>query len=211
MLPLGGKPLIHHALDEAARAGAEEVIVVMAPWKEELKSYLSRINAPVRVRVALQEQPLGVGDAVVRAEATPPFGVLLPDDVITTAEPWPSLLARSADGAAGLCLREVPEEETHRFGIATVADGMVVDLVEKPSPGTQRSNLAVFGRYIVNQEVLTAIGGRTDTGEIEITEAFRAAASTSLGVAAILYQGHVFDCGTPESYREAEAAYRGLA
>jgi UTP--glucose-1-phosphate uridylyltransferase len=211
MLPLGGKPLIQHALDEAARAGAEEVIVVIAPWKEALRSYLSRINTPVRVRIALQDEPHGIGDAVIKADVTPPFGLLLPDDVIVTAEPWPSLLARSAGGAAALCVREVPDNESDRFGIATVAGEMVVDLVEKPPPGTTSSNLATFGRYVVNEAVLAAIGGRSGTGEIEITDAFRAACSTPPGVAAVRYEGRIFDCGTPESYREAKAAYSRLA
>lgn len=211
MLPLGGKPLIQHALDEAVRAGAEEVVVVIAPWKEAIRSYLSRINSPVPVRLAVQEVPSGIGDAVARAGVAPPFGVLLPDDVILTAEPWPSLIARSAGGAAALCVRQVPDSERHRFGIATVAADMVLDLVEKPPRGTSSSNLAIFGRYVVNEAVLGAIGGRSDTGEVEITDAFRAACSTPLGVAAVRYEGRIFDCGTPEAYREAQAAYGDLS
>ena len=40
MLLLGGKPLIWHALLEAARAGFESAIVVVSPGQEELVSYL---------------------------------------------------------------------------------------------------------------------------------------------------------------------------
>jgi UTP--glucose-1-phosphate uridylyltransferase len=211
MLPLGGKPLIHHAIEEAARAGAEEVVIVIAPWKEAIRAYLAQIISPVPIRLAIQEEPAGVGDAVARAGVTPPFGVLLPDDVIITAEPWPSLIARSAEGAAALCVREVPDTERHRFGIATVAAGMVVDLIEKPPPGTISSNLAIFGRYVVNEAVLAAIGGRSGTGEVEITEAFRATCSTPPGVAAVRYEGRIFDCGTPEAYRDAQAGYGDLS
>ncbi|GAC1646168.1 MAG: UTP--glucose-1-phosphate uridylyltransferase GalU [Candidatus Dormibacteraceae bacterium] len=208
MLLLGGKPLIHHALDEAARAGMEEAVIVLAPWKVAISDYLEGVDLPLPVRYAQQPEPLGIGDAVLRAELQAPFGLLLPDDVITTLEPWPELLAAHAkSGAAVMTVRAVPTEETSRFGIAVVEAGMVVDLVEKPAAGTARSNLAVFGRYIVNGSVLAGIAGPGRTGEMEITDAFRVAALGVPGVAAVEYDGVIFDCGTPAEFARAQAAY----
>jgi UTP--glucose-1-phosphate uridylyltransferase len=208
LLQLGGKPLIHHALDEAARAGMEEAIVVLAPWKVAIPSYLAGVDLPLPVRYAQQPEPLGIGDAVLRASVKPPFGLLLPDDVITAIEPWPSLLAAHAlAGAAAISVRRVPEDETYRFGIAVVEEGMVVELVEKPPAGSAPSNLAVFGRYVVNEAVLAGIGGRAQTGEVEITDAFRVAALVAPGVAAVQYDGVIFDCGTPAEYARAQVAY----
>lgn len=208
LLLLGGKPLIHHALDEAARAGMEEAVIILAPWKVAIPSYLAGVDLPLPVRYAQQPEPLGIGDAVIRAAVPPPFGLLLPDDVITTIEPWPSLLAAHAlGGAAAISVRPVPEDETYRFGIAVVQEGMVVELVEKPAAGSAPSNLAVFGRYIVNESVLAGTGGRSRTGEIEITDAFRAAALSAPGVAAVRYDGMIFDCGTPATFARAQVAY----
>jgi UTP--glucose-1-phosphate uridylyltransferase len=208
LLLLGRKPLIHHALDEAARAGMEEAVIVLAPWKVAISDYLAGVALPLPVRYAQQPEPLGIGDAVLRAGVEPPFGLLLPDDVITGIEPWPSLLAaHKRAGAAAITVRPVAEEETHRFGIAVVEGGMVVELVEKPPAGTARSNLAVFGRYIVNESVLAGIRGPGRTGEIEITDAFRAAATGVPGVAAVEYDGVIFDCGTPAEFAKAQAAY----
>lgn len=208
LLLLGGKPLIQHALDEAARASMEEAVIVLAPWKVAIISYLAGIDLPLPVRFAIQPEPLGIGDAVLRAAVQPPFGLLLPDDVIATIEPWPSLLAAHAlGGAAAISVRTVPDDETHRFGIAVVEEGMVVELVEKPAPGAAPSNLAVFGRYVVNESVLSAIARPSPTGEVEITDAFRAAALCPPGVAAVPYDGVIFDCGTPAEFARAQAAY----
>jgi UTP--glucose-1-phosphate uridylyltransferase len=210
LLQLGGKPLIHHALDEAARAGMEEAIIVLAPWKVAISDYLAGVALPLAVRYAEQPEPLGIGDAVLRAAVTPPFGLLLPDDVITGVEPWPSLLAAyGRAGSAAISVRRVPPEETHRFGIAVIEGGMVRDLVEKPPPGTALSNLAVFSRYVVNASVLDGIAGPGRTGEMEITDAFRVAAMSAPGVAAVNYDGLYFDCGTPAEYFRAQAAYLG--
>ena len=208
MLLLGGKPLIHHALDEAARAGMEEAIIVLAPWKVAITGYLAGVDLPLPVRYAQQPEPLGIGDAVLRAEVEAPFGLLLPDDVITTHEPWPKLIkAHAKSGAAVITVRAVSADETSRFGIAVIESGMVVELVEKPAAGTAPSNLAVFGRYVINEAVLAGIAGPGRTGEMEITDAFRVAALGVPGVAAVEYEGVIFDCGTPAEFARAQAAY----
>jgi UTP--glucose-1-phosphate uridylyltransferase len=208
LLLLGGKPLIHHALDEAARAGMEEAIIVLAPWKVAIPDYLAGVDLPLAVRYAQQPEPLGIGDAVLRADVAAPFGLLLPDDVVTGIEPWPSLLAAHARaGAAAITVRPVPEQETYRFGIAFVRDGMAVELVEKPPVGTAPSNLAVFSRYVVNESVLAGIRGPGRTGEMEITDAFRVAAMTAPGVVAVEYHGVFFDCGTPAEYARSQVDY----
>ena len=78
MLPLGGKPLIWHALREAASAGFESAIVVVSPGKEELVSYLGSGDLPLETVLVVQATPAGFGDAVLRAAevADAPLGVL---------------------------------------------------------------------------------------------------------------------------------------
>jgi len=91
LLPLGVKPLIHHALDEAERAGFSRAVVVLSRGKTAIRSYVdpapeleSVLNAreqehglqlvhearAVARRLALtfveQPMPLGLGDAVLR-------------------------------------------------------------------------------------------------------------------------------------------------
>jgi hypothetical protein len=39
LLPMGGKPLIHHALEEADRAGFEQAVVVLSPTKSSIREY----------------------------------------------------------------------------------------------------------------------------------------------------------------------------
>src|SRR5207302_9138359 len=110
LLPLGGRPLVHHALDEAERAGFASALVVIAPGKEAIRACLEpgpALEAEVaavreavglarrlRLRFLVQSPAAGLGDAVRLAGAAcgTPFAVLLPDDVITGAEHWRRLL-----------------------------------------------------------------------------------------------------------------------
>jgi UTP--glucose-1-phosphate uridylyltransferase len=116
LLPMGGKPLIHHALEEADRAGFAQAVVVLSPTKSSIREYfeLAETRELARwLRLAFVEQPKadGLGQAVLlaaRRMGADRFAVLLPDDVVTDSEHWRSLVSlNDATGAATLCLRQV--------------------------------------------------------------------------------------------------------
>lgn len=207
LLLLGDRPVLHHALDEAARGGFDGAVVVVAPWKRPLfEAYLAAASPPL-AKVELVDQPdaAGIGDAVLLAAplAGSRFGVMLPDDVILESLHWRRLL--SAETAA-VCVRPVPPEEVGRFGIVEVRAGRAVRVVEKPAPGTVESNLGILGRYLVDGRVLEALerlraAPRGD--ELQITHGL--AAVPDLRV--VEFEGEIYDCGTPDAYIEAAARW----
>jgi UTP--glucose-1-phosphate uridylyltransferase len=216
MLPLGGRPLIWHALRESRNAGFEKAIVVLSPAKAELIEYLDSGDLPLAVVTVLQDRPAGIGDAVLLAAESgrAPFGVLLPDDVTHSRTHWDRLRhVHTTTGAAAMCLRRVPPDTTQRFGIASCRrEGdllRIVSLVEKPPPGTAPSNLSIFGRYIVNRAVVQALAALRDTkpGELQLTDGFAAEVNRVPGVLGVLFSGRVDDNGTAEEYRSSIARY----
>jgi UTP--glucose-1-phosphate uridylyltransferase len=208
LLPLGGRPLIGHALAEAARAGFESAIVVVSPTKHQLREYLANRHTPIHVEIVVQPEPTGIGDAVLRAWRDEPVGVLLPDDVVLETGHWRDLIARhQEDGSAALCVRPVPIETTSRFGIAECDQGRIVRLVEKPPPSTSASNLAVFGRYVVTKAVVTGLRNSHSEGEVELTYGFAAAINPAPGVAAVAFSGEIYDCGNPSEYSLSVARF----
>ena len=147
LLPLGTKPLIHHALEEAEAAGFSSAIVVLSPRKAAvIRTYFEQdrgleallhergleeaskalreaaaIAERLNLRFVEQPSPLGLGDAILRCRdiAGDAFGVLLPDDVVVEGDHWSQLMRLHADtGAPCLCVRRVRPEQAHRFGIA---------------------------------------------------------------------------------------------
>src|ERR1700753_2090268 len=60
---LCGRPMIHHVVEAAMKAGARDVIVVAADGREEVEAYLSRAFGE-KVRTAVQEVQQGTGHAV---------------------------------------------------------------------------------------------------------------------------------------------------
>jgi UTP--glucose-1-phosphate uridylyltransferase len=80
----------------------------------------------------------------------------------------------------------------------------VVDLVEKPDPSEAPSDLAIFGRYVLLPEVLTAIS-ETAPGagkEIQLTDAIRMTLGSSR-VVAWEFEGDYYDTGTVAGFLRA--------
>jgi len=208
LLPLGGKPVIAHALDEAKRAGFDSASVVVSHAKQSLQDYLTDNEQPIPVEIVVQPRPLGIGDAVLRCWQGEPVGVLLPDDVVLQGDHWRALIdLNRQSGAATLCVRRVPIELTNRFGIADTEGDRVVRLFEKPPPGTSSSNLAIFGRYVVTAAVVAGLKARRASAELELTYGFAAAVESAPGVRAVSFDAELFDCGTPAEYAASFARF----
>jgi UTP--glucose-1-phosphate uridylyltransferase len=161
-----------------------------------------------------QKEPLGLGHAVwtarrlVEGEAC---AVLLADDVILGAEPCLKQLieAHRKTGATVLAVRRFPRSEIARYGVV-VTNGSkgriheVTDMVEKPEPGTEPSDLAILGRYVVAPAVFAELD-RAEPGagkEIQLTDAIH----HSLGkhpVVAYEFEGDYYDTGTLPGYLRA--------
>ncbi|HWL03092.1 MAG TPA: UTP--glucose-1-phosphate uridylyltransferase GalU [Microbacteriaceae bacterium] len=166
-----------------------------------------------------QGDPRGLGHAVLKARqhvAREPFAVLLGDDLIDVKD---TLLADMIEvhaerDATVIALAEVAPEDARKFGIATVeavpgTDVVVrvLDLVEKPAPGTEPSNLAIIGRYVLQPEVFDVLA-RTPPGkggEIQLTDALRELAQTGAGggVYGVVFRGRRFDTGDRLDYIKA--------
>jgi UTP--glucose-1-phosphate uridylyltransferase len=175
-----------------------------------------------------QGEPLGLGHAVSYAEShvgQEPFAVLLGDEFVDMEEPLlPAMLDLQAlTGGIVLAFLEVSEEETSRYGIASVDeaapelvaafDGVpglgsvfrVTGLVEKPPAELAPSNLAVVGRYILPPIVFDAIRRIKPGagGEIQLTDAMALLLAEGVPVHGIVYRGVRYDTGLPLGYLQA--------
>lgn len=170
-----------------------------------------------------QPEPLGLGHAVMCARPVvgdEPFGVILADDLIYAQQPALGQLiaARSEMGGGSvLAVQNVERKETNKYGIVGVDDEMkqtscVRTMVEKPTPESAPSTLAVIGRYVLEPEIFTAIESveRGVGGEIQLTDAI----ASQLGQGktfAHRFEGRRFDCGSKQGFLSATAHYARLA
>ena len=160
-------------------------------------------GAVVSVR---QQEPLGLGHAVWCARdivGDEPFAVILPDEVMVGRPNCTRQLVDAYERVGGnvVAVLEVPAEETHKYGVirpGTVEGNLteILELVEKPEPGTAPSNLMLPGRYVLQPEVMAVLGeGRRGAGgEIQLTDAM-AALIGAQPFHGLTFDGERHDCG----------------
>lgn len=190
-----------------------------AKGNPDLIDALASLNLPEgALNVVHQSHPLGLGHAVrcarrlIRDEA---FAVILPDDVIAADRPCLAQMIRAHSGTSGnmVATMEVAPSEISAYGALDVDEqhGRLTTakgVVEKPRPGTQPSNLAVIGRYILQPTVMDhlmdAVPGAG--GEIQLTDAIAADIASS-GLWGFRFDGERFDCGSKLGFLEATVAF----
>ena len=120
LLTVVDRPAIQYAVEEAARAGATEAILVVDLDVGHLihQHFVAEGRLPglegIRVRPVVQEEPLGLGHAVYEAQemvAGRPFFCILADDIVPPGRDILPNLATAADGYESVMyLRPVPED-----------------------------------------------------------------------------------------------------
>jgi UTP--glucose-1-phosphate uridylyltransferase len=166
-----------------------------------------------------QHKALGLGHAVWCARrliGNEPFAVILPDDVIAAEKPCLQQMVEAYEDVGGnmVAAMEVPPSKASSYGILDVKEDMgsmvsVKGMVEKPAPGTEPSNLAVIGRYILSPHVLNNLNKIKSGagGEIQLTDAIDQEIGTDRGVYGYRFRGQRFDCGYKSGFLQATVAF----
>lgn len=217
LLPIGGKPSLQYVMEEAIRSGIREVIVVNHPRKKLIEDYFrspeTRVE-DIEVTFVYQEEPLGLGHAVLCAEKAvgqEPFVVLLPDVIIDAPIPATQQLLDIVKprGEWGLLLESIPMESVSSCGVIlgeTAGPNLyrIKMAIEKPKQEEAPSNLAICGRYLFTPDIFKFLKKTRPgiLGEIQLTDAIDQLAREKAGYAA-LFDGLLFDVGTPQKMLRA--------
>lgn len=228
MLPVGARPAIAIIVDEAVAAGADEVIIVTSPEKPLLQRWFEIEPPKAKISWVYQTEQHGLGHAVLQAAddvkgksgggADDKVLILLGDALVSGCNASAEMVAfsRANGGASVVGCERVPPEKVSRYGILKLADGQVVDLVEKPALEEAPSDLAIAGRYLLSADIFDFLSTQTPGkgGEIQLTDAIRrmvaSQAQTTAGrrLLPYVYPGRRQDIGNPEGYFKALEAYR---
>ena len=164
-----------------------------------------------------QARMLGLGHAVLCAQplvGQEAFAVLLADDLMIGPDAGLGVLAQMVDvfehlRTSVLAVQEVPLDQVRRYGIVAGVEAgerltRVHQMVEKPSPESAPSRMAVAGRYILTPGVFDQIRlqPRGAGGEIQLTDGIARLLDTE-GVHAFRYDGKRYDCGSKQGFLEA--------
>ena len=228
MLPILDKPTIQYIVEEAARAGIEDIIIVTGRHKRAIEDHFdsqkelemvlkekgkSELLEKVQYSTELanifyvrQKEQKGLGHAISSARqfiGNEPFAVLLGDDIVESEVPAVKQLidVYEETGHSVIGVQEVPEADTHRYGIIDplTKNGRqyeVKKFVEKPAQGTAPSNLAIMGRYVLTPEIFDYLKTQKEGAgnEIQLTDAIERINNENQ-VYAYDFEGERYDVG----------------
>ena len=206
LLDVFDEPMIYFPIRSLAQADLRDLIVVTGHEVEQFQALLDDGGGlGVRIVYERQEGELGIADAL--AKAAPhvngePVVVILGDQIYQEdLTPYIEAFRRQEHGAK-LLLKRVSMEDAKRFGVATVEEGRIVSIEEKPED--PKSDLVVTGCYMYDARVFDIIAGLTPSarGELEITDANNAYVQNGEMTFEVL-QGWWADAGTPPSKLKA--------
>jgi len=186
----GGYPALTAAvwLSENFPAPVEMASSVVPPlrklvhWDEWPVNVITTDTSEDGIKKALQKGPYGNGTPVLSAASLikdEPFIFAWGDDLVKSKTSFTKQMVDDYNKTGHLMIgvQEVPDEDVSKYGIANLVEGTtrIEDIVEKPSAEEAKSNLADFGRMILNQDIVDVLR-ETSLGkgnELWITDAIR--------------------------------------
>jgi glucose-1-phosphate thymidylyltransferase len=205
LVPVANKPVLFYGLEAMKDAGITDIGIVVGDTHREIRHAVGNGSRwGLNVTYIPQDAPRGLAHAVAISQpfiGASPFVMYLGDNLLNKGlQPFVERFW-SDRPAAQILLARVPDPEM--FGVAELADGKVVRLVEKPKE--PKSDLALVGVYLFGPEVFESVSRIRPSfrHELEITDAIQDLINRGLAVRPEIVDGWWKDTGRLEDMLEA--------
>ena len=200
MLPLAGKPILEHIIEEVKKVGIDEITIIIGYKGEEIKNYFEDGGKlGVKINYAEQNERLGTAHALSMVYLDEDF-LALNGDTIITSEALEKLI-KNHEGKVTLGLKKV--DDPRNYGVVELEKDRVLKIVEKPKE--KISDLANAGIYVFSPEIFKAIEKtpKSERGEYEITTSINIMIENGEEVKGVVFEDIWLDIGTPWGYLDA--------
>lgn len=173
LLRIANKPILAHQLD--LFVGLIEEAVLIVGYKHDLiRAEFGESYRGIALRYVEQREQLGTGHAAMQvAPYIKDRFVLMNGDDLYAKSDLDALLRHQY----ALLSQEV--EDPRLYGVLTVQNGLVKDVIEKPD--NPASNLTSVGMYVFDRAIFDALERipKSPRGEFEVTDAVKRLAQTA--------------------------------
>lgn len=211
-----GKSIMEDHFDKSAELEAS----LEAKGKTALLEIARAVSKLAKINSTRQADPLGLGHAVLQAKSlvgNEPFAVILPDDIVDAQVPCMKQMVEAFNETQSSILgSEIVEGDAiSAYGcLACTPDATnpkllaVTDMVEKPKPGTQPSQNAIIGRYILTPRIFEMLEQVQPGagGEIQLTDGIKALMQYEK-VYGFTYEGKRHDAGDKLGFLKATVEF----
>ena len=205
LLPIKGKPIIEHAIDNFKKYGIKNIILSLGYRAEKIRHYFGdgkKFGA--NISYCIEKEPLGTGGAIKEASKniSETFAAINGDNLADYD--WNELEKTHRKNNAKITLAIYPVEDVTQYGIARLAGEKITEFVEKPKKEEAPSNLNNAGGYIIEPEALSMLPEGKSSIEKDCFEKL-----AKKGVLfCCIHKGQWFPTDTLEKYKTAEKEFK---
>ncbi|MFP4633258.1 MAG: bifunctional sugar-1-phosphate nucleotidylyltransferase/acetyltransferase [Halobacteriales archaeon] len=202
LLPVGDSTLLERCLDAAAPY-VDGYVVVVGYRGDDVRRAVGDEHRGLPVTYVEQEERMGTGDAVLRAEREVGDRFLVFNGDLYFDAGAVEDVVRSRSNVVSVVEVDRPEE----YGVVAVDGGTAAEIVEKPDEPP--SNLANAGVYAFTSEVFDRLRDVEPSarGEIEVTDAIAAMIDGGVEFDVVEIDGSWKDVGYPWDLLSANRAW----
>ena len=207
LLPIGGKPLLKWILEGLVEAGVDEALLVTHYMEDQIREYFGDgAKLGLEIGYIKQEELMGTANAFRMAEDFSDgeefIGVY--GDLFLPPDGFKALTQAHQKGETTMCV--IPVDDPSQMGVVALEGDRVTQIVEKPAPGEEPSDLANAGMYFFTPEIFGLIDetGLSSRKEYEITDSLKSLIESGSTLRAVtLPEGSWLDVGLPWNLLEA--------
>jgi NDP-sugar pyrophosphorylase family protein len=205
LLAVKGTPIIEHTILWLKYHGISEIAINVCHLSSQIIDYLGDgEHLGVNIKYSVEENLLGTAGGVKKMTSYLGKNFLVIYGDIFTDINLSKMISLHYQKRAVATLALFKSEKPWEVGIVTMnGDGLITDFVEKPPKGSERSNLASGGIYVLNKQVLSYIPNdiSCDFGRKILPNLVK----RKLPVYGYLLSGddYLIDIGTKENYLRA--------
>jgi bifunctional UDP-N-acetylglucosamine pyrophosphorylase/glucosamine-1-phosphate N-acetyltransferase len=198
MLPILGKPIVERVMEAIHANEVKEFILVVSQDDQDIVKYFNEESKlEVNITFVVQEERLGMANALQRAAAfIHQDFVLSACDNLAPAKHVAELIERQQAYEAiqaTLSLMRIDPSSVGKTGIVELVDGRVTHIVEKPQPEEAPSDVASLPLYVFTPRILDYLPQvpLSPRGEYELQDAIQMLIEVDGGVQGVFVESRL--------------------
>ena len=215
LIPIYDKPLIYYPLSVLMLANIRDILLIST--QKDITNFQNLLgdgeSFGLSVSYATQDRPEGIAQAFLIGEEfiQNNHSALILGDNIFYGSGLEEVLSAASGKVKEATIFGYPVENPQRFGVASINNGKVTSIVEKPK--FTESNIAVTGLYFFDNNACSKAKelAPSKRGELEITDLNLSYLKDSRLNIHLFGRGFAwFDTGTPEALVDASVFIRTI-
>ena len=207
LLPIQGKPIIEHAINNFKRHGIEDIVLSIGYMADKIKDHFGDGEKHgVNISYCIEDEPLGTGGAIKKAaEGIDDTFIAINGDNLGDFD-WTAVIDAHNRNNAQVTLSLFPVEDVTQFGIADLEGEKILNFIEKPTAEEAPTNLNNAGGYVIHPKVLEMLPEGVSSIERDLFEKLVNKGT----VFSHKHDGQWFPTDTLEKYNKADEQFKTL-